>query len=169
MTRRDRHDVAYAVVELEDARDELRTVALCVLADGPTSSTGLRERLEIGSRSVEDALKRLEDVHARLEHQASAAGLPVSEAARYLVISEPTVRAWLGRGVLVPVPDKKPVLVDIPSLRRTGRALAELRARGQDRDWTRALVDHVHDRASRSDPALVASLEELRRGDVEPA
>lgn len=169
MTRRDRHDVAYAVVEIEDARDELRMVALQALAEGATSDDALRERLEIGSRSVEDVLRRLAHIRARLEHQTSAAGLPVSEAARYLEVSEPTVRAWLGRGLLAVVEDAKPVLVTIPSLRRVGHALAELRTRGQDRDWARALVDHLQDHAARTDPALNAALDELRRGDVEPA
>jgi hypothetical protein len=156
-------------VELEDARDELRTVALRALAEGATTGAGLRERLEIGSRSVEEALRRLADVQARLEHQSSAAGLPVAEAARYLAISEPTVRAWLARRVLAQVAGSKPVLVDLPSLRRVGRALAELRERGQDRDWVRALVDHLHDSVARSDPALGSALEELRHGDLEQA
>lgn len=168
MPRRARHDVAYAVVELEDARDELRTGALAALSDdGTMTSAGLRARMEIGSRSIEAALKRLADVRARLEQDTP--GLPVSEVARYLELSEPTVRAWLTRRVLTPVAETKPVLVDIASLRRVGRALAELRERGVDRDWTRALVDYLHDRETRSNPALDAGLQELRRGDVEEA
>jgi hypothetical protein len=93
----------------------------------------------------------------------------VSEAARYLQVSEPTVRTWLARGVLTPVPSAKPVLVDITSLRRVSHALAELREHGRDRDWTRALVDLLHDHAERRRPELIQGLEELRRGDLEPA
>lgn len=169
MTRRDRHGVAYAVVELEDARDELRTVALPALGEGGTRSAALRERLQIGTQAVEDALERLADVQARLEQHVPGPGLPVSEAARYLNVSEPTVRAWLGRGVLARVPDAKPVLVEIASLRRVGHALAELRKRGRDRDWTGALVDLLHDRAERERPELIEGLDELRRGKLEPA
>jgi hypothetical protein len=168
MTRRDRHEVAYAVVELEDARDELRSVALCALGGGATTTAAMRERLQLGTQAVEDALERLADVQARLEQHVPALGLPVSEASRYLVVSEPTGRAWLRRDVLARVPDAKPVLVEIASLGRVGRALAELRERGHDRDWTRALVDLLHDRAERGRPELVEGLDELRRGVLAP-
>jgi transposase-like protein len=167
--RRDQRDVAYAVVELADARDGLRTTALTVLSDGATTSAALRERLQIGTQAIELALQHLTDIQARLQEHLAAPGLPVSEAARYLGVSEPTVRAWLARGALTAVPEAKPVLVDIPSLRRVGHALAELRERGRDRDWTRALVDLLHDHAERRRPELLEGLDELRRGELEPA
>ncbi len=169
MTRRDQNDVAYAVVELADARDGLRTTALTALSDGATTSAALRERLQIGTQAIELALQRLADIQARLQQHLAAPGLPVSEAARYLNVSEPTVRAWLTRGALTSVPEAKPVLVDISSLRRVGHALAELRERGRDRDWTRALVDLLHDHAERRRPELLEGLDELRRGELEPA
>jgi DNA-binding transcriptional ArsR family regulator len=169
MTRRDQSDVAYAVVELADARDGLRTTALSVLSEGPTTSPALRERLQIGTQAIELALQRLADIQARLQQHLAAPGLKVSEAARYLDVSEPTVRAWLTRGALTAVPEAKPVLVDIWSLRRVGYALAELRERGRDRDWTRALVDLLHDHAERRRPELLEGLDELRRGELEPA
>ena len=92
MTRRDQRDVAYAVVELADARDGLRTTALTVLSDGATTSAALRERLQIGTQAIELALQHLTDIQARLQQHLAAPGLPVSEAARYLGVSEPTVR-----------------------------------------------------------------------------
>lgn len=168
MTRRDRHEVAYAVVELQDAQDALRSVALRALGDGPTTSAQMRERLQVGAQGVEEALERLADVEGRLQH-VPAPGLPVSEAAGYLGVSEPTVRAWLRRGVLDRVPGAKPVLIEIVGLRRVSSALVELRERGRDRDWTRALVDLLHDRAERGRSELVAGLDELRRGTLEPA
>lgn len=161
--------MAYAVVELEDARDELRTVALSALGKGPTTSAALRERLQISTRGIEDALERLADVQARLAQHLAAPGLPVSDAARYLGVSEPTVRAWLARGALTDVPDAKPVLVEVATLRRVGHALADLRERGRDRDWTRALVDLLHDHSERGRPELLEGLDELRRGRLEPA
>jgi len=169
MARRDRTDVAYAVVELEDARDELRFAALTVLGEGETTSASLRDRLQTGARAIEHALERLAEVQARLQQHVGAQGLPVSAAARYLRVSEPTVRAWLARGPLSSVPDAKPALVEIASLRRVGHALAELRERGRNRDWTRALVDLLHDHAERRRPELVEGLDELRRGELEPA
>ena len=166
---RKRTDVAYAVVELEDARDELRVAALTVLGEGVTTSAALRDRLQTGAQAIEHALERLAEVQARLQQHVGAQGLPVSDAARYLHVSEPTVRAWLARGPLSAVPDAKPVLVEIASLRRVGHALAELRERGRDRDWTRALVDLLHDHAERQRPELLQGLVELRRGELEPA
>lgn len=165
MTRRRRHEVAYAVADIEDARDELRALALPALNGGPVTAAALR----VGARAVEDAIQRLADIQARLAQQPSAAGVPVSEAARYLDVSEPTIRTWAGRGVLERVPDAKPVLIEIASLRRVERALGELRERGHDRDWTRALVDVLHDREERRRPEIVAGLDELRHGMLEPA
>jgi len=169
MTRRDQNDVAYAVLALEDARDELGTAALNPLGDGATTAAALSEHMHLSTQAVERALERIAVVQARLQQHLAAPGLPVSEAARYLEVSEPTVRAWLTRGALTPVPTAKPVLVDIASLRRVGHALAELRERGRDRDWTRALVDLLHDHAEQRRPELLEGLAELRRGELEPA
>jgi hypothetical protein len=169
MTRRDQNDVAYAVVALEDARDELRTTALTALSEDTTTTAALSERLRIGTQAVERALQHIADVQNRLAQRLTAPGLPVSEAAHYLNVSEPTVRGWLTRGPLTPVAGIKPVLVEIASLRRVGHALAELRDHGRDRDWTRALVDLLHDHAEQRRPELLEGLDELRRGELEPA
>lgn len=169
VTRRDQTDVAYAVLALEDARDELGTAALNPLNDDATTTAALSERMHLNTQAVERALERIAAVQARLQQHLAAPGLPVSEAARYLDVSEPTVRVWLTRGALTPVPAAKPVLVDIASLRRVVHALAELRERGRDRDWTRALVDLLHDHAEQRRPELLEGLDELRRGELEPA
>lgn len=75
----------------------------------------------------------------------------------------------MARGPLHSVPEAKPVLVERSSLRRVHRAVEELRRRRQDRDWLRALVDVMHDRAERERPEIVAGLDELMRGELEPA
>ena len=148
MGKRESQQVAYAVVELQDARDELAA----------------------SGQDVAAVLTRIEDAVARLDGLASVSpGLPVSEAAAYVGVSEPTVRAWLKRGVLRPVPRAKPVLIERSSLRLAHQAIQELRERGQDRDWLRALVDLLHDRAERKRPGIVRGLEELQRGELEPA
>jgi hypothetical protein len=49
------------------------------------------------------------------------------------------------------------------------RAVEELRHRGQDGDWLRALIDLLHDRAERHRPEIRGGLEELKRGELEPA
>jgi excisionase family DNA binding protein len=148
MGKRDRQQVAYAVVELEDVRDELAA----------------------SGQDVSSALRRLEDAVARLDNLASASpGLPVAEAAAYLAVSEPTVRNWLRRGVLVRVPDTKPVLIERSSLRQIHRLLEELRERGKDRDWLRSFVDYVHDAGVRRSPEVQRGLAQTDAGELEPA
>lgn len=148
MGKRDKQQVARVVVELEDARDELAA------SDGDFSSV----------------IAQLDKVVARLDHEALATpGLPVSEAAAYLQLSEPTVRDWLKRGALKSVPGAKPVLVERESLRSVRRAVDELRERGTDADWLGSLLDYIDDMAIRRSPGVQRGLEELAAGRVEPA
>jgi excisionase family DNA binding protein len=148
MGKREKQQVAYAVLELEDARDEL------------TAS----------GKDFSSTVKRIEDVVARLDSDGLATpGLPVSDAATYLKVSEPTVREWLKRGALSSVPGAKPVLVERDSLRQVHRALDELRERGKDRDWLRAFVDYVHDLAVIRSPEVQQGLADIEAGRLEPA
>ena len=148
MGKRDGQQVAYAVVELEDARDELA----------------------LSGQDVSSALKRIDEVVARLDSVASVpAGLPVAEAANYLKVSEPTVRDWLRRGVLRAIPDAKPVLVERSSLRDIRHLLEELRERGRDKEWLRGFVDYVHDLAAVRSPEVQQGLADVEAGRLEPA
>jgi predicted nucleotidyltransferase len=52
---------------------------------------------------------------------------------------------------------------------RLTRELAELRDRGQDRDWLAALVAHLYDIRDRHSASVRKGLEELKRGELEPA
>jgi predicted RNA-binding protein with EMAP domain len=67
------------------------------------------------------------------------------------------------------VPDAKPTLVERESLRQVHRLLDELRERGQDRDWLRTFVDYVHDMALRRSPEVRGGIEQMERGELEPA
>lgn len=147
MGKRDEQQIAEVMLELVDARDALRS------AD-PVAAL----------QRIEDALKELGGVER-------APGLPVSRVARRLGVSEPTVRKWIDRGVLVAVTGvgEGPMLVESESLRVTERVLKELRERGQDGDWLQSLVDHLHDVDAGKSPALRSGLEELKRGELEPA
>lgn len=147
--------MAVALVELNDARDGLRSAARKSRSNG--------QELERARECLDAAVRRLE------KQLGSARGVAVSDAARYLSVSAPTVRAWLKRGLLEPVPKTKPVRVAGGSLRRTDRVLAEFRRRGKDRDWLRAMVDYVHDAADRERPRVRRGLDELRRRETEPA
>jgi hypothetical protein len=53
--------------------------------------------------------------------------------------------------------------------RATGRALGELRARGQDRNWLGALADDLHDMSDRRSESVRRGLDELAYGELEPA
>ena len=147
MGKRERQQVAYAVVELEDARDELA-------ASGQ----------EMGA-----TLALIDGAVARIDRAAAAPGLSVADAAAYLAVSQPTVRDWLKRGVLEQIPGSKPVLIDRASVRHVHRLLEELRERGKDRDWLRAFVDYVHDMAIRRSPEVRRGIEQMERGELEPA
>lgn len=155
MGKRESQQVAYAMLELEDAQDLLRAFAAG----------------EVGPEQVTAALPRMGKVVKRLELAAptGSLGLPVAMAADYLGVSEPTVRSWLRRGVLRALRDTKPVMIELESLRRAHHAVDELRESGQDRDWLRALVDLLHDRAERERPEIKQGLDELKRGKLEPA
>jgi hypothetical protein len=99
-----------------------------------------RSALVQGSPELSDAVARVVE---RAEGLPSADGLSVAQTAERLGVSEPTVRAWLGRGVLVPVAGASPVEVTLDSYEQAQRALDELVERGRDRDWLTALSDHL--------------------------
>jgi DNA-binding transcriptional ArsR family regulator len=144
MTKREAQEITMAMVAIQDAR---RAVAIGADAE---------------------ALAALEDAAARLHSVPHTRGIPVAQAARRLEVSQPTVRAWLDRGVLVAVTDARPDEVEIESLRLVMDALADLRARGRDRDWVEHLATYLRSAEPRSD-ALKEGLEQLRRGELEPA
>ncbi len=99
----------------------------------------------------------------------AARGVPVAEAAKYLGVSEPTVRLWIRRGALAVLPGSKPVLIEHESLRGVGRAVRELRAKGEDREWLEGVVRYVEDMADRSSPSVRQGLKELAEGKLQPA
>ena len=125
-----------------------------------------RRAVGIGAKS--DALAALEDAAARLDSVPHTRGVPIAQAARRLGVSEPTIRAWLGRGVLVAVQGTQTDEIEIDSLRRVRDALAELRARGRDRDWVELLAAYLRSAEPRSD-ALNEGLQQLKHGKLEPA
>jgi hypothetical protein len=145
MGKRDAQQITVALMALTDARD-------AIVEDQPDA-----------------ALQAVEAAAGLLESVDHAPGVPVARAAAHLGVSDKTVLAWMERGALRAVPDAKPRQVDTQSLRGAARALGELRERGQNRDWVQALVDYLDDRRVRSSDALKEGLEELRKGNLEPA
>jgi len=145
MGKRDAQYVTMALIALEDAHDALKS----------------------GRRDA--AIQAMQEAHHTLEGVGHAAGVPVAHAARRLGVSEPTVRSWIARGALRAIADSSPVEIEPDSLRSVSRALEELRERGQNREWLQALVDYLDDREARRSPALKKGLEQLARGELEPA
>ena len=143
---------------LDDVRDRLSELAA-------PSRGEQRSRAEVlrAVDAITEAVDRLEAEVAR------GAGLSVEAAAQYLDVSAPTVREWMRRGVLERKADSKPAQIDRESARIVHRALAELRARGQDRDWLAALVDYLHDTRDRRSESVRKGLDELASGELEPA
>ncbi len=145
MGKRDAQHVTMALIALEDARDALKS----------------------GRRDA--AIQAMQEAHHTLEGVGHAPGVPVAHAARRLAVSEPTVRSWIARGALHAIKGSSPVEIEPESLRSVSRALQELRERGQNREWLAALVDYLDDREARRSPALKEGLEQLARGELEPA
>ncbi len=158
MATREQRATAEALVWLDDVRDQLSE--LVVPAQGKQWP---REKLMRAAAGLAEAAELLETDVAR------GTGLSVDAAAEYLDVSAPTVREWMRRGVLERKADTKPAQIDRESARTVHRALAELRACGQDRDWLTALVDYLHDARDRRSESVRKGLDELARGELEPA
>jgi transposase len=157
MATREQRVAAEVLVGLDDVCDRLRELA--ARRDAPRFRAAVLRAVE----DISGAVTRLEADVAR------GTGLSVDAAAKYLDVSALTVRAWTQRGVLERKADSKPVQIDRDSARRVQRALGELRARGRDRDWLAALIDYLHDTRDRRSESVRRGLEELARGELEPA
>ena len=125
-TKQDRV-LASFLVGLDDVVEELREMR------DPQRSEELAEQLRAMGSRLKQAVPR------------AAHGVPVAQAAEYLDVSEPTVRLWVKRGALETVKGSKPLLIEHDGLRRVGRAVRELRLRGEDREWLEGLVRYVED------------------------
>lgn len=139
--------------------DDVRAAETAVLdlidleaaAQDPSVSPQLRRRLTVMRQRREEAVP----------------GVRVSVAAGLLGLSERTVRDWMARGPLDPVPGAKPARVSTTSLARVVPLVHRLREIGEDRDLLRRIVEHLEDDRVRSLPRVKQSLEQLRRGDYE--
>jgi Helix-turn-helix domain len=148
-----KHDRALAsfLIGLDDVVEELSAVS------DPRRSGELAEQLMAMGKQLKRAAPN------------AARGVPVAEAAKYLGVSEPTVRLWVRRGALVALPGSKPALIEHESLRGVGRTVRELRASGEDREWLEGVVRYIEDMADRSSPSVRQGLKELAEGKLQPA
>jgi len=78
-------------------------------------------------------------------------GVPVSVAARMLGVTMPTVRTWIARGALEPLPEARPAAVTTRSLGEALAAASQIRSAGKDERLLRRVVDELEDRRARAE------------------
>ena len=137
------------VRELFDMVDAVVEVAIAIEDDHPSEAA----RLFTVSRNA-------------LSH---AAPVRVPIAARLLVISDKTVRAWASDGVLTSRSQRPRLLLDTERLHDVLRFVRDLRARGQDRDLVTNLWQRLQDEALLDRDDLADSLDQMRAGHTAPA
>lgn len=110
--------------------------------------------------------RSLDDVHRRVA--ARERGVKVSEAADVLSLSQPTVRAWIEAGVLVPARETSPVRIEVLSLADVKHALDLVRQHSGDRNLLAQVVRVLRDRTDLGSAALDTGLADLAAGRPVP-
>jgi hypothetical protein len=100
---------------------------------------------------------------------SSAEPIRVPIAARILLVSDKTIRAWAEDGLLTPRAVRPRLLLDADRLHTVLRFLEDLRAAGQDRDFRDSLWNRLRDEALLDRADLTESLSEVNAGNVRPA
>jgi len=108
-------------------------------------------------------------VHASRGVLSSAEPVRVPIAARILLVSDKTVRAWAGDGLLTPRVVRPRLLLEAARLHTVLHFLDDLRAAGQDRDFREDLWNRLQDSALLDRADLAESMSELKAGNVRPA
>ena len=108
-------------------------------------------------------------VHVSHGALSSAEPVRVPIAARILLVSDKTVRAWVEDGLLTPRTVRPRMLLDAERLHTVLRFLGDLRAAGQDRDFRDSLWNKLRDEALLDRADLAESLSQMNAGNVYPA
>lgn len=95
-------------------------------------------------------------------------GVKVSEAARVLGFSQPTIRSWIEAGVLDPVSSVTPVRVDLGSLAAVKHAVDLLREHANDQRLLADVMRLLRDRAALEGEGVRQSFDDLAAGRVVP-
>lgn len=143
-----------------------KMVATLVSIDDATGVLGEVSSLE-DATEIRQRVKAAEETLAELERRlGEETSVEVSQAAKILAVSPPTVRAWAKRGILEFLPGHSPMAVSFESVRRTRRLLVDLRAQGGDREFVQRLLDAALDQRELSRPAAARGLEQWRSGQA---
>ena len=108
-------------------------------------------------------------VHVSHDALSSAGPVRVPIAARILLVSDKTVRAWVEDGLLTPRAVRPRLLLDAERLHTVLRFLVDLRAAGQDRDFRDNLWNKLQDEALLDRSDLTESLSQMNTGNSRPA
>jgi DNA-binding transcriptional MerR regulator len=106
-----------------------------------------------------------------VSHGALSAAEPVRVpvAAKILLVSDKTIRAWAQDGLLKPRAVRPRLLIEAERLHTVLRLLNELRAAGQDRDFREMLWNRLQDEALLDRNDLAESVSQMNAGKVRPA
>ncbi len=110
--------------------------------------------------------RALDEVRAHVARRER--GAKVSEAAAVLGISQPTVRAWIESGVLMPMPGTKPVRIDVLALAETKRALDLIREHADDGQLLVHVMRVLRDRSALQGEGVREGFDDLAAGRVVP-
>jgi len=120
----------------------------------------------IGDERPQEAARLVHASHGAL---SSAEPVRVPIAARILLVSDKTIRAWVEDGLLTSRAVRPRLLVDVERLHTVLRFLSDLRAAGQDRDFRDNLWNKLRDEALLDRTDLRESLSQMNAGNVRPA
>ena len=109
-----------------------------------------------------DRRRRLLNLANRVAHREG--GAKVSEAAQILGVSAPTVRAWIGAGILATIPDRTPLRVELSSLAAAKRAVDAVREIKDDPHLLAEVYRLLRDRALLDQPEVRQGIEDCRAG-----
>jgi hypothetical protein len=96
---------------------------------------------------------------------AGGVGISVEQSAHRLQVSPPTIRKWIGEGLLDAIPGRKPVEVDPRSVVAVERVLENVKKSYPSREWTRALAAFLHDRDLAQTLGIAEAIEENKRAE----
>jgi DNA-binding transcriptional MerR regulator len=108
-------------------------------------------------------------VHASHGALSAAEPVRVPVAAKILLVSDKTIRAWAEDGLLTPREVRPRLLIDAERLHTVLHFLSDLRAAGQDRDFREMLWNRLQDEALLDRTEMAESLSQMNAGNVLPA
>lgn len=150
-----RRQAGLALLDAEEILNEVARERAALEKAAPTRDRGeldtALERIEVSARRLRETLE-------------GTGGVSVEQAAQRLQVTDPTVRKWIGEGLLDAIPDRKPVEVDPRSVVRVERVLENVRESYPSREWTRALAAFLHDRDLAQKLGVSKAIDESERG-----